>query len=195
MTDKQPEQVSVPHNQGIRVDKAITINRPVEALYAYWRNFENLPQIMEHLKSVSNTDGDRSHWVAKAPADLQVEWDAELINDVPNERIGWRSLEGAQVPNAGAVIFKTAPGKRGTEVLVSLKYDPPAGKIGELVAKLFGQEPSQQIQEDLYRFRMLMETGEISTIEGQTSGRRDSEEELAEKAATNPTPNNTQEVR
>lgn len=180
--------VSVPHQQGIRVDKSVTINRPVEELYQFWRNFENLPRIMYHLEAVKIQDGDgtRSHWVAKAPAGLKVEWDAEIINDVPNERIGWRSLEGTSVPNAGAVIFRPAAQGRGTEVQVSLKYDPPGGAIGSAIAKLFGEEPSLQIQGDLFRFRQLMEAGEISTTTGQSSGREDENADLHQQVADNP---------
>jgi uncharacterized membrane protein len=185
--EREPgKKVSVPHQQGIRVDKSITVNRPVDELFAFWRNFENLPRIMVHLESVTVTgDGTRSHWVAKAPAGLKVEWDAEIINEIRNERIGWRSLEGASVPNAGAVIFRPAPQGQGTEIQVSLKYDPPGGAIGAAIAKLFGEEPAQQIQEDLYRFRQLMETGEIATISGQTSG-RDKDSDLRQKAAQDP---------
>ncbi|MBX3064755.1 MAG: SRPBCC family protein [Anaerolineae bacterium] len=179
-------QVSVPHNKGIRVDKSITINRPVEEIYKFWRNFENLPHFMHHLKSVRVTDDLHSHWIARAPAGSSVEWDAEIINEVPNERIGWRSLEGSEVANAGSVVFKPAPGGRGTELQVSLKYDPPGGKIGATIAKLFGKEPSVQIQEDLHRLQQLLETGEISTATGQTSG-REKGEDLEEQAAQNPT--------
>jgi uncharacterized membrane protein len=177
------QQVSVPHNQGIRFDKHITVNRPVEEIYAFWRNFENLPRIMHHLEDVVVTgDGMRSFWTAKAPLGATVSWEAEIINDVPNERIGWRSLEGADVPNAGSVSFKPAPGGRGTEVHVNMKYDPPGGQLGSIIAKLFGEEPEMQIQEDLYRFRQLMEAGEISTSVGQTSGREKGKDLRAERA-------------
>jgi uncharacterized membrane protein len=154
-------QVSVPHGKGIRVDKCVTINRSANDLYLYWRDLENLPRIMHHLESVTVLNGNRSHWVAKAPAGMKVEWDAEIINDVPNQRIGWRSLPGASVPNAGSVVFKPAPeGRTGTEVEVSLKYDPPGGVIGAAVAKLFGEEPGDQLQDDLDHFRQAMEMGE-----------------------------------
>ncbi len=166
-------RVSVSGNSGIKVEKSITINKSAAELYTFWRNFENLPRIMDHLESVTNTgaDGKRSHWVAKAPAGTTVEWDAEVINDKPNEMIAWRSLENADVDNAGSVHFKEAAAGRGTEVKVSLKYDPPGGIVGATIAKLFGEEPSQQVEEDLRHFKQLMETGEIPTIEGQSSGR------------------------
>lgn len=166
------DQVSVPHDTGIRVDKSITINRSPEELFQFWRNFENLPRFMDHLKSVKVQDNTHSHWVAKGPLDSSIEWDAEIINEKPNELIGWRSLEGASVPNAGSVQFKPAPGNRGTVVTVSLKYDPPAGAVGAAVARLFGEEPDVQIGDDLRHFKEVMEAGEIPTTEGQSTGKR-----------------------
>ncbi|HJU54859.1 MAG TPA: SRPBCC family protein [Pyrinomonadaceae bacterium] len=163
--------VSVPAGHGIKVEKSVTVNRAPEEVYRFWRNFENLPRFMNHLESVKDLGSNRSHWVAKAPAGKTVEWDAEVYNEKENELIAWRSLEGADVDNAGSVRFEAAPEGRGTIVRVTLKYDPPAGKIGSLVAKLWGEEPSQQIEEDLRRFKQVMETGEISTTEGQPSGR------------------------
>jgi uncharacterized membrane protein len=163
--------VSVPHEQGYKLERAITINKSPKELYQFWRNLDNLPRFMEHLDSVEVLDDRRSHWVAKAPAGMKVEWDAEIINEVENERIGWRSLEGSQINNAGSVQFKPAPDGRGTEVDVTLKYDPPAGALGAAFAKLFGEEPEQQIREDLRRLKQLMETGEIPTNDNQPSGR------------------------
>ncbi|HEY0377866.1 MAG TPA: SRPBCC family protein [Pyrinomonadaceae bacterium] len=163
--------VSVPAGHGIKVEKSVTVNRAPEEVYRFWRNFENLPRFMNHLESVSDLGNDRSHWVAKAPAGKTVEWDAEVYNEKENELIAWRSLEGADVDNAGSVRFEAAPEGRGTVVRVTLKYDPPAGKLGSLIAKLWGEEPSQQIEEDLRRFKQVMETGEIPTTEGQPSGR------------------------
>ena len=163
--------VTVSAERGIKVEKSVTINRSPEELYRFWRNFENLPRFMNHLESVHVTGETRSHWVAKAPAGTTVEWDAEIYNEHENELIAWRSLPGADVDSAGSVHFKPATTGRGTEVRVSLKYDPPGGIIGAYVAKLFGEEPSQQVQEDLRRFKQLMETGETPTTEGQSSGR------------------------
>ena len=165
------ENVSVPAGRGVKVEKSVTINRPPEELYQFWRNFENLPRFMNHLESVTVAGGDRSHWVAKGPAGSSVEWDAEVYNEKENELIAWRSLEGSQVDNAGSVHFEPAAGGRGTVVRVVLKYDPPAGKLGAVVARLFGESPAQQIDEDLRRFKQLMETGETATITGQPSGR------------------------
>ncbi|HEX8844011.1 MAG TPA: SRPBCC family protein [Pyrinomonadaceae bacterium] len=163
--------VSVPAGRGTKVEKSVTINKSPEELYRFWRNFENLPKFMNHLESVKTYGDGRSHWVAKAPAGSTVEWDAEVYNEKENELIAWRSLEGADVDNAGSVRFEPAVGGRGTVVRVTLKYDPPAGKLGALVAKLFGEEPGQQVEEDLRRFKQVMETGEAATTEGQPTGR------------------------
>src|SRR5207237_3055072 len=122
-------------------------------VYDFWRNFGNLPRFMDHLESVQVTGDRRSHWKAKAPAGTTVEWDAETTENRPNELIAWRSVEGADVTNAGVVRFVAAPGGRGTEIHVDLRYEPPAGKLGKLVAKLFGEEPSQQVEGDLRRFK------------------------------------------
>jgi uncharacterized membrane protein len=163
--------VSVRGGRGVKVEKSLTINREPAELFSFWRNFDNLPRFMNHLEEVRVTDPTHSHWVAKAPAGTKVEWDAEVYNEKENELIAWRSLEGSDVDNAGSVHFTPAPSGRGTEVRVSLKYDPPAGKLGALVAKLFGEEPEQQVDEDLRRFKQLMEAGETATIKGQPSGR------------------------
>jgi len=162
----------IPHGQGIKVTKAVTINKPAEELYSFWRNFENLPKFMAHLESVEILDERRSHWVAKGPLGKSVKWDAEIINEHPNEMIAWRSAEGADVPNAGSVWFKTLPAGRGTEVKVTLEYNPPAGLLGAAVARLFGEEPNVQVRDDLLHFKSLMEAGEIPTIEGQPQGKK-----------------------
>jgi len=160
---RQPDTAA---NQGakdgiVRTKRSITVARPVEEVYAFWHNFENFPQFMRHLESVSDIGGGRSHWVAKAPAGKEVQWEAELIEDAPNERISWRSVEGSDVYNAGTVTFQRAPGDRGTEVRVLLEYDPPFGKLGSKVAMLFREEPGQQVQDDLRHFKQVMELGEI----------------------------------
>ncbi len=143
------------------VTRSLTINRPPDEVYAFWRNFENLPRFMEHLESVRVLDDRRSRWTAKAPAGRTVEWDAEITDDEPGARIAWRSTEGADVPNAGQVRFLPAPGGRGTELHVEMRYDPPVGKLGTVVAKLFGEEPALQVDGDLRRFKQVMETGEV----------------------------------
>lgn len=173
-TATKENMTSVRASGSVRVDQALTINAPVEEIYNFWRNFENLPQFMKHLESVTKTDEMRSHWKAKAPLGMTVEWDAEIISDIPNELISWRSVEGADVSNAGSVRFLPSTGGRGTVVKIELRYEPPAGKLGAALAWLTGEEPSVQIYEDLRRFKQLMETGEIPTIEGQPAGRASS---------------------
>lgn len=164
--------VSVPYNQGIRVEKAVTINRSPEELYRFWHNFENLPCFMHHLKAVTKLSDKQSHWVAKGPAGTSVEWDADIINDQENEWIAWRSLPNADVDHAGSVHFRRAPGGRGTEVKVEMEYRPPAGSVSAAVASIFGEEPSQQMEEDLHRLKQWMEAGEIATTYGQPGGLR-----------------------
>lgn len=154
---------SVPQQQGIRVEKSVIVNRSARELYAYWRNLENLPRIMRHLESVQVFDGRKSHWKVKAPVGMTVEWDAEVINEVQEQIIAWRSLPNAQIPNAGSVRFRpisSAGGADSTEVRVLLEYTPPAGEIGAALARLLGEEPSTQIEEDLRRFKMQMETAQ-----------------------------------
>jgi uncharacterized membrane protein len=164
------DQVSVPHDEGLRVDQAMTFNLPASELYAFWRQLTNLPRFMRHLESVEVLDDRRSRWVALGPAGTRVAWEAEIINDIPNERIGWRSLPGSTVDNAGSVQFRPLDGGRGTMVLVELKYDPPAGKAGAAVAKLFGRDAATEIREDLLRLKQLLESGEMSTTTGQFAG-------------------------
>lgn len=142
--------------RGIKLEKSVTVQRSAEQLYRFWRDLENLPRIMDHVESVQKLDERRSHWKVKGPAGSHVEWDAEVITDVENELIGWRSVGDAAVQNAGSVRFEPA-GAAGTEVKVTLSYEPPAGRAGAAVAKLFGKEPSQEIEHDLHRFKELME--------------------------------------
>jgi uncharacterized membrane protein len=154
------EQAGQRKRRGIVVSQAITVQRAPEDVYGFWRDFENLPRFMAHLESVETVNG-RSHWRAKGPLGTHVEWDAEVVEDRPNELIAWRSVAGADVKNRGMVRFRPAPGGRGTEIVVELVYDPPAGKLGAAVAKLFGEEPAQQIAGDLRRLKQVLETGEV----------------------------------
>jgi uncharacterized membrane protein len=156
--------------RGVNVEEVVTINAPAAQLYRFWRNLEQLPRFMDHLVSVREYDERRSHWVAKAPGRRTVEWDAEIINEIPGELLAWRTLEGSDVVSAGSVRFKPASHGRGTEVHVRLQYDPPAGKLGATVAWLLGHEPSQVIREDLRRFKQLLEAGEVPTTKGQPRG-------------------------
>lgn len=168
----QQAQEAIGVNKPIKVEKTVTINKSAEELYRFWHNFENLPTFMKHLKSVKVYNEKRSHWIANAPLGNSVEWDADILEDRENEFISWASVEGADVDNSGFVRFKKAPGDRGTEVKVVLEYNPPGGALTAAVAKLFGEEPEQQIGDELRRFKMLMETGEIATTEGQPSGHK-----------------------
>jgi uncharacterized membrane protein len=156
------ENVSVPAERGTKVEHSIEINRPAAELYGYWRNFENLPRFMNHLESVKRFGGNRSHWVAKGPAGSSVEWDAEVYNEKEGEMIAWRTLEGSQVASAGSVHFEPV-GDDATNVRVNLKYDPPGGKLGSLVARLFGENPQRQVEEDLARFKEMMEAGRVES--------------------------------
>ena len=150
----------------VRVERATTVSRPIEEVYQFWKNFENFPRFMRHIESVEVIGENRSRWRATAPAGMRVEWEAETVRDVENEWIAWRSLEGSDVENSGSVRFDRAPGARGTEVRVQLQYAPPAGTLGRSIAWLFGEEPDQQVHDDLHRFKQLMETGEIPLSDG-----------------------------
>ena len=152
------------------VKQAVTIDRTPEDLYWFWHDFQNLPTFMRHLESVRPMSDTRSHWKARAPGGSTVEWDAEIMDDREGERIAWRSLEGADVMNAGRVRFTPAPAGRGTVVEVSLQYDPPAGAVGAAIAKLLGEEPEQQVWEDLHRLKQVMEIGEVVRSEGSMDG-------------------------
>jgi uncharacterized membrane protein len=162
---------TVDEEHATHVRRSVTILRPREELYAFWRNFENLPRFMDHLERVDVLSDGRSHWVAKAPAGTRVEWDAVITTERENELIAWESVEPAQIPNRGFVRFSELPRGRGTEVTVELDYEPPGGKLGRVVAKLFGEEPDLQVREDLRRFKQLTEAGEIPTTARQPSCR------------------------
>lgn len=168
-----PETVgdAVGINKSIKVEKTVTINKPAEELYTFWHNFENLPTFMKHLQSVKVIDQKRSHWITSAPMGQTVEWDADIIGDIPNQMIAWASVEGADIENSGFVRFQPAPADRGTEVKVVMEYSVPGGAVTAALAKLLGEEPEQQVGDELRRFKQLMEAGEIATTDGQTSGR------------------------
>lgn len=156
----------------VEVKSTVTVNRPPEEVYRYWRDVENLPTFMYHLESVETTGPGRSHWRAKAPAKTTVEWDAEIVDDRPGQLIAWRSVNGGKVANAGTVRFSPAPAGQGTEVVVELEYTAPGGPVGAVVAKLFGEEPSQQVRDDLRRFKQVLETGEVVVSDGSPDGSR-----------------------
>lgn len=161
----------VPAQLGVKFETTLTINRPAAEIYDRWRRLESLPNIMRHLQSVHETGPNRSHWVAQGPMGMEVEWDSEIINEDPARLIAWRSLPGSQVDTAGSVHFEELPGDRGTRVSVSIKYNPPGGRLGAGLAGLLGESAEQEMEEDLRRFKQIMETGEVTTTEGQPSGR------------------------
>jgi uncharacterized membrane protein len=156
--------------QGITVHKAVTVNRPMDEVYRFWRHLENLPHFMEHLQSVQALDDRRSHWVVKTPPGITIEWDAEIMEDRPNQVIAWRTLPGSAVQHIGLVRFAPAPNGWGTEVVVMLKYDPPGGPAGEIFAHLLNVVTAQQIKEEIRRFKRMMEAGEVPTVAGQPAG-------------------------
>ncbi|HTI36557.1 MAG TPA: SRPBCC family protein [Vicinamibacterales bacterium] len=166
----------------IRVSKTFTINAQPDEVYSFWRQLDNLPRFMRHLESVEPLGGRMSHWVARGPAGMRIGWDAEMIEDTP-QRISWRSLDRADVSNSGTVEFRPAPGDRGTELRVRLQYDPPGGRAAKWFAKLFGEEPEQQLHEDLRRVKSLIETGEISQTPGSSSVFHPAQPSAARRAA------------
>jgi len=170
--DSRDEHAATELSRGVQVVESFLVDKPADELYAFWRKLEYLPAIMSHLESVRVIDERHSHWVARAPkiAGGSVAWDAEIVEDRPNERIVWRSLSGADVDHSGSVEFKKAPGDRGTAVRVKMDYTPPVGRIGSWFAKLLGENPESQIREDLRRFKRVMEVGENVVTEGQPRG-------------------------
>jgi len=157
-------------DRGIHAKANCIVNKSPDDVYQFWRNFENLPRFMKHLESVQDLGDGRSRWTAKAPAGTTVTWEAKIIADVPGEVITWRSLENSDVDNAGAVRFERAPGNRGTIVKVNLEYNPFAGVVGAAVAKLFGEEPEQQLDDDLRRFKQVLEVGEVVVSDATLMG-------------------------
>jgi len=165
--DTAEKDVSFDRPGSIKIDESVIINRPAKALYDFWRDLSNLPSVMQHLVSVTETNDKISRWVSKGPAGIKLEWDAEIINERENELIAWRSLADADVASAGSVRFEPHWSGYGTIVRVVLMVHPPAGRLGNLVASLFGENPQAQITEDLQRFKLMMEDGHQA--EGQSS--------------------------
>lgn len=143
--------------------RAVMINRPRQELYAYWRDFSNLPTFMENVKSVETLEPGRSQWTIAGPAGIDVDLVSEITEDTAGERIAWTSSEGSDVDHEGWIEFKDNAFGRGTEVRLFISYDPPAGAIGKVVAKVLQREPRVQARRELRRFKQLMETGEVST--------------------------------
>jgi len=147
----------------VLVGRTVSINRPRQELYDFWRDFRNLPLFMENIESVEVFDGNRSHWVVAGPAGSDLEWDSVITEDIPGELIAWTSAEGASVQNSGRVEFRDSTNGRGTIVTVTIAYDPPGGALGKAFAKIFRREPTIQARHELKRFKQLMETGELPT--------------------------------
>jgi len=154
-------RIALSGNRGTHVRESVRLEKPVAEVYRFWRNLQNLPQFMTHLTRVTDLGNGRSHWEAEGPAGLTVEWDAEIINEVEDKLIAWRSLPGSDVVTAGSVNFSTVRSGRSTEIDVHLQYDPPAGRAGHFVATILGRNPSSMIREDLRHLRQLLEAGEI----------------------------------
>ena len=165
-----PSDSVIPYELGVRARASITVQHPRQSVYKFWRQFGNLPRFMQHLVSVQVKDEIHSHWIAEGPAGARYEWDSEIINEIPGELLAWKSLPGSDLVSTGSVHFRDAPGDRGTEIRVELQYNPPAGAIGALVARLLGREPEQEIQSDLRRLKQFLEAGELATTDGQSHG-------------------------
>jgi uncharacterized membrane protein len=162
--------VQTTEDETMHVKAGITVRKPREEVYRFWRDFENLPSFMYHVESIDGNGNGRTHWKVKAPAGRTVEWDAELVEDRLGEKLVWRSVEGSGLRNSGAVRFLDAPRNQGTEVHVEFDYDAPGGKLGEALAKLFGEEPTQQAKDDLRRFKQVLETGFVVRSEASPEG-------------------------
>ena len=164
---------SIRAQHGVRVEEAVTVEGSPEDLYKFWRNYANMTKFQEQIESVTQIGDDpkKSRWVMKVPLGQTLTWDAELIEDVPGQVIAWRSLEGSDVDTAGSVRFVATPGGRGTVVRINEKFDPPGGKLGVAIASMMGLGPEKLTRENLRRFKMLMEAGEIATTQGQSTGK------------------------
>lgn len=166
VADRFPEQLPP------SLEVTLTVNRPRQEVYAFWRRLENLPRFMRHLESVTETGNGRSHWVGKSPVGAKVEWDAEIVDEREGQVLSWRSLPGSQIDNAGSVVFEDAVGGRGTVLRVHLDLDPPGGGLGRAIGRMLSPLTKQQVHEDLRRFKSLIEAGEVPTTDGQPAGHR-----------------------
>lgn len=166
---------AIPAQAGVKVEHSVTIMRSPEDLYGFWRDFDNLPRAMRHVHDIEVIDRNRSKWTAAGHMGVKLQWEAEVYNDEENRLIAWRSLPGSQLDTAGSVHFESLGPDRGTEVRVSMKYNPPGGKIADTLAWFFGQSLEQQVVEDMRRFKCMMEAGDVISTEGQPSGRQTAE--------------------
>jgi len=164
-------QAGGPLSDGLRIEESITVNKPPEFVYALWRRLENLSRFMSHIESVTVTVGNQSHWVAKLPAPLRLEWDAEIVDEQENKKLSWRSLPGSRIDHSGTVFFHFVPNRNSTEVKAILTFKPPAGSVGASIARLLNFLTKSQIRSDLRAFKAVAETGEKPTTIGQPSGR------------------------
>jgi len=162
-------------NGAVHIQKSITVNRPIAEVYTYWRDFENLANFMSNLESVQNTGNGQSHWMARGDDGSAAEWDVEMMVETPNEQIMWRSIEGSNVNHSGTVMFRPAPGDRGTEIRVEMLYEIPAGNLGLKIGKLFREDPETQLADDLKVFKQIIETGEVVVSDGAVTGKRRSQ--------------------
>ena len=176
MKTSTASHASVPSGKGLKVEKSVTIALPPQQVYAFWRRFENLSRFLRHVESVTERPDGTSHWVIRTHGDNTLEWDARLIEDRPGELISWQSLPEADVDNAGSVWFTPGSDGRGTTLKVALKYDPPAGRLGAAVAKLFGHDAESQIDEDLLRLKELLESGETASAVHRSGGHDSSQD-------------------
>jgi uncharacterized membrane protein len=169
-SQQHSQNLGVRANRGVKFESSVIINRPAADLYRHWRDLENIPQVLDHISAVILLDEKHSRWIAQGPFDQHIEWQAEILNERENELLAWRSLPGSDLDTAGSVRFAELPSERGTAVTLSLKYDPPGGKIGATLSALFGRNPDQDLQASLRRFKQRMEAGESPSVEGQPQG-------------------------
>jgi len=167
----QQAAAQAPQARNARLEASLLVNKSPEECYRFWHDVENLPRFMSYVNSVRVTSERRSHWIARTPADAPLEWDSEIVEDIPDQRIAWRSLPGSDVTHSGSVEFERAPGNRGTVIRIQADYGNTAHALGAALARWFGKNPEQIAYKDLRRFKQLLETGEIITTEGQPAGR------------------------
>lgn len=148
-------------SRAVKIEHVTTVKLDPAEAYAFWRNPTNLPRVIEFVEGVDMISDRTAHWRVRGPAGSTIEWDAEIINEIPNELLAWKSVGDAQIPNAGSLHFRSAPNGRGTEVRIVLEYEPPAGHVGAWVAKLVKENPDAQLRDALRRFKQLTETGEV----------------------------------
>lgn len=169
----------------VHFETSIAIDKSPAELFQFWRQFTNLALFMEGVESVDERVNGLTHWVVKGTGGTKFEWDAEIYNEIENELIAWRTVGDADIVNAGSVRFQKAPKGHGSYVRISMNYNSPVGTLGGAIAQLLGDNPEQLIRRDLKRFKQLMETEELATIEGQSSGRlEDQQPALKARAAT-----------